>query len=163
VALEYDRRGLRASGGGLVPDADDVSAVTIAIIGTRGIGLAHRVPARFGRRDLRFAGLKSVIDEMADSLTDKVRAVPSNPIGLDAYGNVVRLLAEGRSSGTVVAGWLPTGARFAISTARGGTRLSVAAASSCAPARGEVDARTQFHYLATVVTPAMAHAQSWHP
>jgi hypothetical protein len=78
VALEYDRRGLRASGAGLVPDADDASAVTIAIIGTRGIGLAHRVPARFGRRDLRFAGLKSVIDEMADSLTDKVRVVPSN-------------------------------------------------------------------------------------
>jgi hypothetical protein len=136
MALEYDRRGLRASRGGLVPDAEDVSAMTTAIIGTGGIGLAHRLPARFQRRDLRFTGLESVIDEMADSLTDKVRVVPSNPIGLDAYGNVVRLLWEGRSSGAVVAGWLPTGARLAMSTARGRTRLSVAATSSCAPARG---------------------------
>ena len=40
MALEYDRRGVRASGGGLVPDADDVSAMTTAIIGTGGIGSA---------------------------------------------------------------------------------------------------------------------------
>jgi 8-hydroxy-5-deazaflavin:NADPH oxidoreductase len=63
---------------------------------------------------LRFAVLKSVIDEIADPLTDKVAVVPSNPVGLDAEGNVVRLLPEGQSSGEVVAGWLPTGARLAM-------------------------------------------------
>jgi hypothetical protein len=58
--------------------------------------------------DLRFTVLESVIDERADSLTDKVVVVPSNPGGLDAHGNVVRLLPEGQSSGAVVAGWLPS-------------------------------------------------------
>ncbi len=40
MAIEYNRRGVRASGGGLEPDPDDVSAVTTAIIGTGGMGSA---------------------------------------------------------------------------------------------------------------------------
>jgi 8-hydroxy-5-deazaflavin:NADPH oxidoreductase len=63
---------------------------------------------------LRFTVLKSVMDEIAGSLTGKVVVVPSNPVGLDAHGNVVRLLPEGQSSGEVVAGWLPAGARLAM-------------------------------------------------
>jgi 8-hydroxy-5-deazaflavin:NADPH oxidoreductase len=63
---------------------------------------------------LRFAVLKGVIDEITDSLTDKLVVVPSNPVGLDAQGNVLRLLPEGQSSGEVVAGWLPAGARLAM-------------------------------------------------
>ena len=63
---------------------------------------------------LRFSVLKSVIDEIADSLTAKLVVVPSNPVGLDAQGNIVRLLPEGQSSGEVVAGWLPAGARLAM-------------------------------------------------
>jgi 8-hydroxy-5-deazaflavin:NADPH oxidoreductase len=63
---------------------------------------------------LRFTALQSVIDEIAYSLTDKVVVVPSNPVGLDAHGNVIRLLPQGQSSGTVVAGWLPAGARLAM-------------------------------------------------
>ena len=63
---------------------------------------------------LRFTVLQSVIDEIADSLGDKLVVVPSNPVGLDAQGNVVRLLPEGQSSGEVVAGWLPAGARLAM-------------------------------------------------
>jgi predicted dinucleotide-binding enzyme len=155
MALEYVRRGARASGGGLVPDADDVSAMTTAIIGTGGIGSAiasrlasggetlrlssadresaRKLAAKIGdaalvavdNRDtlqgadaailaLRFTVLESVIDEIADSLTDKVVVVPSNPVGLDAHGNVSRLLPEGQSSGEVVAGWLPGGTRLAM-------------------------------------------------
>ena len=155
MALEYVRRGVRASGGGLVPDADDVSAMTTAIIGTGRIGSAiacrlasggetlrlssadresaRKLAAEIGdaalvaadNRDalqgadaavlaLRFTVLESVLDEMADSLTDKVVVVPSNPVGLDAHGNVVRLLLEGQSSGAVVAGWLPASARLAM-------------------------------------------------
>jgi hypothetical protein len=56
---------------------------------------------------LRFTVLKSVIDEIAGSLTGQVVVVPSNPLSTDAHGKVERLLPEGQSSGEVVAGWLP--------------------------------------------------------
>ncbi len=63
---------------------------------------------------LRFSVLKDVIDEIADVLGDKSLIVPSNPVGLDAQGEVVRLLPAGQSSGETIAGWLPTGARLAM-------------------------------------------------
>ena len=63
---------------------------------------------------LRFGVLKSVIDEIADLLTDMLVVVPSNPVSTDAQGNVVRILPKGQSSGEVVAGWLPAGARLAM-------------------------------------------------
>jgi len=63
---------------------------------------------------LRFGVLKSVIDEIAGPLADRFVVVPSNPVGLDAQGNVIRLLPEGQSSGEVVAGWLPAGTRLAM-------------------------------------------------
>jgi 8-hydroxy-5-deazaflavin:NADPH oxidoreductase len=63
---------------------------------------------------LRFTVLKGVIDEIAEPLSEKVVVVPSNPFGLDAQGNVSRLLAKGQISGEVVAGWLPPGARLAM-------------------------------------------------
>jgi 8-hydroxy-5-deazaflavin:NADPH oxidoreductase len=63
---------------------------------------------------LRFGVLKGVIDEIAGTLTGKLVVVPSNPVGIDAQGNLSRLLPEGESSGKVVAGWLPAGARLAM-------------------------------------------------
>jgi len=63
---------------------------------------------------LRFTALKGVIDEIADSLAGEVVVVPSNPVTSDAHGNVSRVLPEGQSSGEVVAGWLPAGARLAM-------------------------------------------------
>jgi len=63
---------------------------------------------------LRFTVVKSVIAEIADALAGEVVIVPSNPVTLDAQGNVVRVLPEGQSSGTVVAGWLPAGAHLAM-------------------------------------------------
>ena len=63
---------------------------------------------------LRFSVLKNVIDEISDMLGDTSLVVPSNPVGLDAQGKVVRLRPEGQSSGQVVAGWLLIGTRFAI-------------------------------------------------
>ncbi len=63
---------------------------------------------------LRFAVLKGVIDEIADSLAGKVVVVPSNPLSTDPQGNVSRLLPDEQSSGEVVAGWLPAGARLAL-------------------------------------------------
>jgi hypothetical protein len=63
---------------------------------------------------LRFSVLKQVIDEIADAMSETPLVVPSNPVGLDPKGEIVRLLPEGQSSGEVVAGWLPAGTPFAI-------------------------------------------------
>ena len=63
---------------------------------------------------LRFSALKGVINEIADALTDKLVVVPSNPLGIDAQGNVARLLPKGQASGEVVAEWLPAGPRLAM-------------------------------------------------
>jgi 8-hydroxy-5-deazaflavin:NADPH oxidoreductase len=63
---------------------------------------------------LRFSVLKDVIDEISDALADMTLVIPSNPVGLDAQGKIVRLLPQGQSSGQAVAGWVPTGTRFAI-------------------------------------------------
>jgi 8-hydroxy-5-deazaflavin:NADPH oxidoreductase len=113
-------RGLASGGETLrLSSADHESARTLAA----KIGRAAVVAA--GNRDalqgagavvlaLRFTVLKGVIDEIADPLTDKLVVVPSNPLTTDAHGNVVRVLPEGQSSGEVVAGWLPAGARLAM-------------------------------------------------
>jgi len=63
---------------------------------------------------LRFTVLKGVIEEIAGSLAGKLVVVPSNPLTINAQGNVVRVLPEGQSSGKVVAGWMPAGARLAM-------------------------------------------------
>jgi 8-hydroxy-5-deazaflavin:NADPH oxidoreductase len=63
---------------------------------------------------LRFGVLKGVIDEIAEPLADKLVVVPSNPFGIDADGNVSRLLPKGQSSGEVIAGWLPPGVGLAM-------------------------------------------------
>lgn len=63
---------------------------------------------------LRFGIVQPVIEEIAGSLGAKVVVVPSNPVGLDADGNVQRLLPQDQSSGEVVSGWLPVGAHFAM-------------------------------------------------
>ena len=63
---------------------------------------------------LRFPVLNGVIDQIADPLGDRLLVVPSNPVGIDGQGNVVRLLPKGQSSGEVIAGWLPAGAGLAM-------------------------------------------------
>ncbi len=110
-----------ASGGETLrlSSADRESARTLAA----QIGRAAVVAA--GNRDavqgagavalaLRFTVLEGVIDEIAGLLAGKVVVVPSNPVSADAHGNVSRVLPEGQSSGKVVAGWLPAGARLAM-------------------------------------------------
>ncbi len=63
---------------------------------------------------LRFTVLKGVIDQIADPLAGKLVVVPSNPLTIDAHGSLSRVLPDGQSSGKVVAGWLPAGARLAM-------------------------------------------------
>jgi 8-hydroxy-5-deazaflavin:NADPH oxidoreductase len=63
---------------------------------------------------LRFTVLKSVIDEIALSLADKLVIVPSNPLRTDDQGNVLRVLPDGQSSGKAVTEWLPVGIPLAM-------------------------------------------------
>ena len=110
-----------ASGGETLrlSSADNEAARTLAA------EIGHGAVAAAGSRDalqgadavvlaLRFTVLRGVIDEIAGSLAGKLVVVPSNPLTTDAQGNVSRLLPKGQSSGKVVAGWLPAGARLAM-------------------------------------------------
>jgi predicted dinucleotide-binding enzyme len=63
---------------------------------------------------LRFTVLKGVIEGIADLLTGKLVVIPSNPVGLDAKGHVVHLLSDERTSGQVIAAWLPAETRLAL-------------------------------------------------
>ena len=112
-----------ASGGETLQlsSADKESARKLAAAIGEAASVASRQPNCFeGSRcgcscASRFSVLKDVIDEIADACSSEAcLVVPSNPVGLDAQGNVVRLLPEGQSSGEVVAGWLPAGTPFAI-------------------------------------------------
>jgi 8-hydroxy-5-deazaflavin:NADPH oxidoreductase len=110
-----------ASGGEILrlSSADSASARALAA------EIGHAAVAAVDNRDalqgadavvlaLRFGVLKGVMAEIADALTDKLVVVPSNPLSVDTQGNLSRLLPEGQSSGEVVAGWLPAGARLAM-------------------------------------------------
>jgi 8-hydroxy-5-deazaflavin:NADPH oxidoreductase len=110
-----------ASGGETLrlSSADHESAQTLAAeIGRAAVVAADNRDALRGAGAvvlaLRFTVLKAVIGEIAGPLTGKLVVVPSNPLTADAQGNVSRLLPEGQSSGEVVAGWLPAGARLAM-------------------------------------------------
>jgi len=113
--------GALASGGETLrlASADNESARTLAAVIDRGAVVAVDNRDAVQGADavvlgLRFVVLKGVIDEISDLLTDRLVVVPSNPVGIDGQGNVVRLLPKGQSSGAVIAGWLPTGARLAM-------------------------------------------------
>jgi 8-hydroxy-5-deazaflavin:NADPH oxidoreductase len=110
-----------ASGGETLrlASADKESARTLAAqIGRAAVVAADNRDALHGADAvvlaLRFTVLKGVIDEIAGPLAGRLVVVPSNPFTIDAHGNVARVLPEGQSSGEVVAGWLPAGARLAM-------------------------------------------------
>jgi 8-hydroxy-5-deazaflavin:NADPH oxidoreductase len=113
-------RQLAAGGEALrLSSADTESARSLAAeIGRSAVAAAGNRDALQGADAvvlaLRFTVLKGVIDEIAEPLTGKLVVVPSNPLSSDAHGNVTRLLPKGQSSGNVVAGWLPAGARLAM-------------------------------------------------
>ncbi len=56
--------------------------------------------------------MKEVIPQQARLLEGKVVVDPSNPIGFDDSGNPIRTLPEGQSSGSIVAGLLPSSAHY---------------------------------------------------
>ena len=99
--------------------ADQESARTLAAkIGPAAVAAADNRDALPGTAAvvlaLRFTVLKDVIGEISDQLAGKLVVVPSNPVSADAQGNITRVLPDGQSSGRVVAGWLPAGARLAM-------------------------------------------------
>ena len=55
---------------------------------------------------------KELLPARTRLLEDKVVVDPSNPIGFDENGQMIRTLPEGQSSGSVVAGLLPASAHY---------------------------------------------------
>jgi len=56
--------------------------------------------------------IKELIAKDARLLDNKVVIDPSNPVGFDESGQMIRTLPEGQSSGSVVAALLPAGAHY---------------------------------------------------
>jgi predicted dinucleotide-binding enzyme len=56
--------------------------------------------------------MKELIADHGAALEGKVVVDPSNPLGFDANGQMIRALPEGQSSGSVVASRLPAGAHY---------------------------------------------------
>ncbi len=112
---------LLASGGESLrlSSADNQAAKKLAEqIGPTAVAVADNREAVRGTEavvlGLRFTVLEGVFSQIADLVTDKLVVVPSNPVGVDAGGSIVRLLPDGQSSGQVVTGWLPAGTHLAM-------------------------------------------------
>ena len=56
--------------------------------------------------------LQDVLPRNAQGLEDKVVIDPSNPLGFDENGQMVRTLPDGQSSGSIVASLLPANAHY---------------------------------------------------
>jgi predicted dinucleotide-binding enzyme len=56
--------------------------------------------------------IKTLVPEQAHLLENKIVVDPSNPIGFDANGQLVRTLPENQSAGSIVAALLPESARY---------------------------------------------------
>ena len=113
-------------------DAESARSLAAHISGTAVVAAGNREALQGAGAvvlALRFTVLKGVITEIADSLTDKVVVVPSNPLSTDAQGNVFRVLPDGQSAGEVVAGWLPAGAHLAMAFGTLSVNLLESAAS----------------------------------
>jgi predicted dinucleotide-binding enzyme len=55
---------------------------------------------------------RELVPAQSRLLENKIVVDPSNPIGFDENGQMIRTLPEGESSGSVVAGLLPAGAHY---------------------------------------------------
>ena len=56
--------------------------------------------------------MKEFVPEQARLLENKIVVDPSNPIGFDESGQMIRTLPDGQSSGSIVAGLLPASAHY---------------------------------------------------
>ena len=77
--------------------------------------------------------INELIANDARLLENKVVVDPSNPLGLDESGRMIRTLPEGQSSGSVVAVLLPAGAHYVKAFGTLGADASVAGSSPTRP------------------------------
>ena len=75
--------------------------------------------------------------DLAEALTGRLVVVPSNPVGLDPQGNVIRLLPKEQSSGQVVTGVVAVGRALGH-----GVRNHVSSISSSPPPTGRAIRRS---------------------
>jgi len=85
-------------GPGLAPRQVALTDITVAIIGTGTIGSTLAANFAAGGQDFLLAG-KVIVD-------------PSNPVGPDGAGGYRKVIGEQESSGQILAGLLPAGARL---------------------------------------------------
>ena len=55
---------------------------------------------------------RELLPQLAERLENKIVVDPSNPIGFDENGQMIRTLPEGQSSGSLVSGLLPASAHY---------------------------------------------------
>jgi hypothetical protein len=112
-------RELAAGGEQVVLSANDKDAVKklVGEIGSAATAAKDNRDAVRGADNVVLAlwlePLRAVIEEVADLLPGKLVIDPSNPVSFSADGKMSRTLPDGQSSGEVVSGLLPPGARFA--------------------------------------------------
>ncbi len=106
--------------------AGDELVVLAAHDGGHAVGVAHelgpRVEAALVEDALAAADvvvlalwldqIKALVPEQAHLLENKVVVDPSNPIGFDENGEMVRTLPDGQSAGSIVASLLPVSAHY---------------------------------------------------
>ena len=78
--------------------------------------------------------IKELIPSLGDALNGKLVVDPSNPIGFDDNGQVIRTLPEDQSAGSVVASLLPAGAHYVKAFGTLSSK-SLAAAANRSPRR----------------------------
>jgi 8-hydroxy-5-deazaflavin:NADPH oxidoreductase len=101
--------------------------------------------------------IKELIAKDARLLEEKVVVDPSNPLGLDENGQMIRTLPEGQSAGSVVAALLPAGAHYvkAFGTLDAGT---LASAANREPRRAVLFYATDDDAAATTIEPLIRAA-----
>jgi 8-hydroxy-5-deazaflavin:NADPH oxidoreductase len=82
---------------------------------------------------------EQLIDQYGDRLADKVIVDPSNPVGPDGAGGYRKVIGEQESSGQILAGLLPSGARLVKAFG------TLSAPSLSAAARREPERAVQFY------------------
>jgi predicted dinucleotide-binding enzyme len=86
-----------------------------------------------------FDPFKQLIAQYGDRLAGKVIVDPTNPVGPDAEGNYHKLIGEQESSGQILAGLLPAGARLVKAFG------TLSAPTLSAAARREPERAVQFY------------------
>jgi len=100
VVAARDESQAKALAAELGPNASAAS-VEDAITGADAVVLALWLDA-----------MQEVIPQQARLLDGKVVVDPSNPIGFDANGQIIRTLPDDQSAGSIVSALLPAGARY---------------------------------------------------